>query len=239
MKMLIKPTVRTLWALTAILLLQACYPNSGSVPLTDLDTTSTFYNTDDLATPPTSAAIVWQVTRFAVGDGDDLEYNGQFDADILNTSLQELIILYGESNVVIISETATPVPAPINTDVTVIVPTIDPLPNVEALFAPGVLLRNRNVTTVHPGMPWWGGGWGCWWCFPPVVSTRTFEVGSILVEMFDMRKVPPGGPIPNNFTASWLAVLRGLIANNPGTNNARVVGGLQQAFSQSQSPYLN
>ena len=230
-------SARFLWALVAILVLQACYPG-GSIPLTDLDTTSTFYNTDDLATTPTSAAIVWQVTHFELGDGDDLPYDGELDSEILNTTLQELIILYGEDNVVIISETATPVPTPVNANVAVIVPTVDPAPNTEALYAPSVLLRNRHVTVVHPGMPpGWGGAWGCWWCFPPVVSTRTFEVGSVVIEMFDARKIPPGGPIPSGFTASWLAVLRGLLANNPGTNSTRVVSGVQQAFSQS--PYLN
>lgn len=234
--MLIIRPVRTLWALAAILVLQACYPG-GSIPLTDLDTTSTFYNTDDLATAPTSAAIIWQVTHLELGDGDDLAYNGQFDADILNTTLLELIILHGEENVVIISETATPVPTPVNTNVMVVVPT-DPVPDAEALYAPSVLLRNRHVTVIHPGIPWWGGGWGWggWWGFPPTISTITFEVGSILIEMFDTRKIPPGGPIPSNFTASWLAVLRGLLANNPATNNSRVVSGVQQAFLQS--PYL-
>ena len=231
-------SARYLWALAAILVLQACYP-SGSVPTTDLDTTSTFFNTVDLATAPTSAAIIWQVTHLELGDGDDLAYDGQFDSEILNTTLQELVILYGEDKVVIISETATPVPTPVNANVAVIIPTVDPVPNAEALYAPSVLLRNRHVTVVHPGMGWWGGGWGwgCWWCFPPVVSTRTFEVGSVLIEMFDIRKIPPGGPIPADFTASWLGVLRGLLASNPGTNNTRVVSGVQQAFLQS--PYLN
>jgi len=217
------------------MVLQACYPG-GSIPIADLDTTSTFYNLDDFATAPSSAAMVWQVTHFELGDGDDLGYNGQFDSEILNTTLQELIIIYGEENVVIISETATPIPTPVNSNVAVVVPTVDPIPDTEALFAPSVLLRLRQTTVIHPGMVWLGGWWNCWWCFPPVVSTRSFEVGSVVIEMFDIRKIPPGGPIPDDFAASWLAVLRGLLATNPGTNNTRIVGGVQQAFLQS--PYL-
>ena len=229
---------KTFWTLILLISIQACYPG-GSIPITDVDTTSTFYNTDDLAVAPKSAAIVWQVTRLELGDGDDLAYNGQFDSEILNTTLQELIILYGEENIVIISETSSPSPAPVNTNITVVVPNEDPVPSVEALFAPSVLLRLRRVTTVHPGMPWWGGGWGWggWWGFPPTVSTVTFEVGSILIEMFDARKIPVGGPIPADYSASWLAALRGLLATNPVTNNTRVVSGVQQAFAQS--PYLN
>jgi uncharacterized protein DUF4136 len=238
MNKLILKHVRTLWVLIIIVLLQACYP-SGSVPITDLDTTSTFYNTVDLATPPTSAAIVWQVSHFELGDGDDLRYNGQFDSDILNTTLQELVKLYGEENVVIISESDTPVPTPVNSNVSIAIPSIDPVPNVDVLFSPGVLLRVRNVTVIHPGMPWWGGGWGWggWWGFPPTISTRSFEIGSVIIEMFDIRKIPEGGPIPTEFTGSWLAVLRGLLANNPASNNTRIVSGVQQAFLQST--YLN
>ncbi len=179
MKKRIIQLVKYLRVFVFIIILQACYPG-GSIPIADLDTTSTFYNTDDFSTAPTSAAIVWEVTHIELGDGDDLAYDGQFDSEILNTTLQELIIMYGEDNVVIISETATPIPTPINTSVAVVVPTVDPVPNTEALFAASVLLRLRQTTVIHPGMGWWGGWWNCWWCFPPVVSTLSFETGSVV-----------------------------------------------------------
>ena len=54
---------KSLWLLVALVVFQACYPSNGSIPITDLDTTSTLYNTEDLATPPTSAAIVWEVVQ--------------------------------------------------------------------------------------------------------------------------------------------------------------------------------
>ena len=160
MKKLIKGPVRFLWIFAAIIILQACYPG-GSIPLTDLDTTSTLYNTDDLATAPASAAILWEVVHIVSDDGDDIDYDGGADDEILNTTLDELVKLYGETKVVIISESATLDPA-MNTaypNVTIVVPATDPGPTVETLYAPSVILRNKQVTVVYPGYPWYGGGW--------------------------------------------------------------------------------
>lgn len=85
--------------------LQACYPGD-SIPIADLDTTSTFYEPTDFDTPHASAAIMWDVVEIIDEDNPDnnIPYNGEVDAEILNTTLDNIVALYGVSNVVIIGE---------------------------------------------------------------------------------------------------------------------------------------
>ena len=171
-------------------------------------------------------------------DGD-----GEADDEILNTTLEELVKLYGEGNVVIISRTATPVPAPSNSNVIVVVPT-DPVPSVQNVYAPSVVLRNKTVVYYYPGYPWWGGWWGwypgypggCYYCGYPSYGSTTYQVGTVLLEMYDARQIPPGGPVTPDLDVSWIGIMRGIIGSNPSSNSTRVISGIQQAFKQS--PYL-
>jgi len=245
MKKLIKVPVRFIWVLVSLMILQACYPG-GSIPISDLDTTSTIYNTGDLETPPTSAAIVWEVVQTKVDDGDDLEYDGGADDEILNTTLEELVRMYGVDSVVIISEAAIPDPTPTVQGVKVFYPgSPDPEPDPQTLYAPSVILRNKHVTIVYPGYPWWGGGWWggwypgypCYYCGYPSYGTVTYEVGTVLLEMYDLSKLPSGGPVAGNPIMTWIGIMRGLIGSNSATNRTRVVTGIRQAFEQS--PYLD
>ncbi|MEN8249272.1 MAG: DUF4136 domain-containing protein [Bacteroidota bacterium] len=248
MNRLIKNPGKVIAIFGLLIVLQACHPNGDGIPFADLDTVSTFYNSDDLSTAPASAAIVWDVANIKLDDGDDLIYTGEVDDDILNTTLDELVSLYGEANVVIISETATPVPAPGNASVTVVVPGVDPQPNVESVYAPSIILRKKVIGTIYPGYPWWGGGWwggwypgyypgGCYYCgYPPTVSYQKFEVGSVILDMFDTRQLV-GGEIPADYDPSWLAVMRGLISQDESFNAQRVTSSIRKAFSQST--YLN
>lgn len=241
---------KSLWVFMALVVLQACYPG-GSIPISDLDTTSTFYNTEDLATAPTSAALVWDVAEIVDEDDPDnnIPYDGEADDEILNTTLLELIDLYGENNVTIISETATPRPAPVNSDIAVFVPTDGATPpSVDAVVTPSVMLRVQVVGTVYPGYPWWpGGGWGgwypgyppigCYYCgYPPTVSYTKFETGTIILDLFDLRPFSGGGSIPSEFPPSWIAIMRGLVGSSSSSNQDRVVSSINKAFDQS--PYL-
>ena len=157
MKRILKVPVRFLWIFASIIILQACYPGD-SIPITDLDTVTTLYNTEDLATAPTSAAIIWEVVQIKDDNETDLPYDGRHDITILNTTLDELVKLYGEDSVFIISETANPEPTPINSNVQVLVPSVDfdPVPNVNTVYAPSVVLREQTIIYTYPGYGWWG-----------------------------------------------------------------------------------
>lgn len=246
MKQSIKKYGKALWILVILVAFQACYPG-GSIPIEDLDTTSTFYNTDDLATPPVSAAIVWDVVEIIDEDDPDnnIPYEGTVDAEILNTTLDALVDLYGENNVVIISETATPDITPSNPNIPIVVPDVDPVPDVEALYNTSIMLRIQTVGVVYPGYPWWPGGgwWGgwypgypgypCYYCgYPPSISYTRYEVGTVILDMFDLRQLD-GSTIPSDFDPSWIAVNRGLISKNSEFNKTRTVSGIEKAFLQS------
>lgn len=252
MKNSFKKYGKALWVLGILVVFQACYPG-GSIPISDLDTTSTFYNTEDLATAPRSAAMVWDVAEIIDEEDPDnnIPYDGEVDEEILNTTLEELVKLYGETNVKIISETATPSPAPSNPNVEILVspPNIDSLVAVvETVYTPSIMLRKQYVGIVYPGYPWWGGGWwGGWWgpCYycgyPPQVSYQRFDVGSIIIDLHDLRQLPAAIPpagivVPEDFDPSWVGVIRGLLSSSASTNQERVMVGIQQAFVQS--PYL-
>jgi hypothetical protein len=246
MKKLFKLPVRFLWVFAAIIILQACYPGD-SIPITDLDTTTTLYNSDDLATAPTSAAIVWEVVQIEDDTEDDLPYDGEQDEAILNTTLQELVKIYGVSNVVIISENAVPVPTPSNSNVIVVIPTVDPIPSVNTIYAPSVVLRKQTIVYTYPGYPWWGGGgwWGgypgyggCYYCGYPSYGSASYQTGTVVLEMYDLRKIV-GGVIPEDYDMSWIAAMKGLLSNNqtPSAATSRVISGIEKAFEQS--PYLD
>ena len=243
MKKQYKMPVRFFWVLVGLIILQACHPYPDSVPITDLDTTTTIYNSDDLATAPTSAAIVWEVLHIESGDDSDLPYDGGADDEILNSTLDELVILYGQDSVVIISETATP---PLYNPATypgvrIIVPNVDPVPYIEAVYAPSVLLREKTVVIAYPGYGWWGGWYGgywpgyggCYYCGYPSYGYVTYEVGTVLLEMSDLRQISPTGIIPDDYDYSWVAIMRGLLGSTVGTQE-RVVSGIHKAFEQSK-----
>ncbi|MCD6544080.1 MAG: hypothetical protein J7K34_06185 [Flavobacteriaceae bacterium] len=74
-------------------LLVSCYPGDA-VSVKDLDTTSTFYKKVDFTTLPKSAMLNWHVEQLKSEDGDDYEYNSEIDNEILNTTLDNLVIFY-------------------------------------------------------------------------------------------------------------------------------------------------
>ena len=229
----------------AAIVLQACYPGD-SIPIEDLDTTSTFYESDDFITPHTSAAIMWDVVE-VVDDNDpdnNIPYDGEVDSEILNTTLDNMVALYGEANVTIISETDIPSPSVNNTypDVRIVTPN-DPTPMVEALFAPSIVLKKKTIVYTYPGYPWYGGGWGCWYCspcyycgYPPTVGYSSYETGTVTLDMINVNEISAGPISPNDSPLSWVAISRGLISSNEAFNAERVENGINQAFIQS--PYL-
>ncbi len=231
----------------AAIALQACYPGD-SIPISDLDTVSTFYEPADFETPHATAAIMWDVVQIKNDSAEDLPYDGQVDDEILNTTLENMVSLYGATNVVIIGEKNNngnlKGPTPSNSEVDVLLFEEDAddnpdLPNVDGLYAPSIMLREQTITYVYPGYPWYGGGWGCWYCSPcyycgyPTVGYTTYEVGSVIIEMINIREIEGGQIDPNDSPISWIAVSRGLIGSDKKFNAQRTEDGINQAFAQS------
>ena len=211
--------------LVVSVLLYSCYPNSTSIE--DLDTATTIYEPKDFEIAPTSAIIYWDIEQLVSEDGNDLPYDGEVDYEILNTTLDNLIALYGVGNIYIYSKTNTPTPTPSNSDVTIITHDDEIPEGVHAGILPSILLRkNTSVGVVYP--PCYPGYWG-WYCYPPVVSVSSYDVGTIILNLVDLRK--------NEDTShAWSAYVRGLPSSSSSFNGDRVTSGINQAFIQS--PYL-
>ena len=238
----------------AAIVLQACYPGD-SIPIEDLDTTSTFYEPADFETPHGSAAIMWDVVEVIDEDNPDnnIPYNGEVDGEILNTTLENIVILYGETNVTIIAQEdvdgnliGEPIPPSFNGNIIYVVkddPNHPTFPTVDALYSSSIMLKEQTIAYYYPGYPWYGGGWGCWYCspcyycgYPPTVGYQTYEVGSVIVELINVSEIEAGPIDPTNSPISWIAINRGLISSTKSFNKQRTVDGINLAFKQS--PYL-
>jgi len=206
--------------------LYSCYPGND-VYIEDLDTITTLYEEDDFVTAPSSAMIYWDVAQIKGEDGDDITYLGEIDDEILNTTLDNLVELYGVGNVYIYSNTAIPNPVPSNSNVTIIT---DPnaVPAVDATIIPSIVLRLNTETSIiyPPCLP----GWWYWWCYPPVVIVDTYSVGTVILELIDVRDGLQAD-------SSWTVVVRGLLSSSETSNSNRTIYGVNKAFDQS--PYLN
>jgi len=202
--------------------LVSCYPGDD-VSVKDLDTTSTFYKKSDFQNPPKSAIIYWDVAQLKGDDGNDFEYGGEIDDEILNTALDNLVDLYGVDNVFIFSNRDQVLPVPNNSEVQVI-KFGGIVPDVDAAVVPSIVLReNTSVGIIYP--PCLPGYW-YWYCYPPIVDVSSYGVGTVVLSMHINQ---------SGSDLSWSAMVRGLLSSS--SNGERTIKGINQAFKQS--PYLN
>jgi Domain of unknown function (DUF4136) len=105
----------------------------------------------------------------------------------------------------------------------------------------GIAVENTDVWVTYPWWGYWGWyGWPCcygpgWGVGYPIVSVTQYDVGTIVVDMWDPRRVDisvEDGVIP----AVWVAVLRGLLEGSSADAPARIAQAIDRAFDQS--PYL-
>ncbi len=207
-------------------LFYSCYPDAD-VDIDELDTTSTIYKKADFNTAPKSATMFWKVVEIEGEDGENIPYHGEIDEEILNTTLDNLVDLYGVDNVYILSPADPPSPTPSNPNVKIIRQN-DPDPNTDMGVLTSIILRkNTGVGWAYPPY-WW---WGCYYCwYYPVPYYYDYEVGTVLVSMKEPGQLVDGeGP-------SWTGVVRGLLSDSGSYNKDRTVKGVDQAFDQS--PYL-
>ena len=109
-----------------------------------------------------------------------------------------------------------------------------------------VIVSAIQSTNFNYWVSWgWWGGWGGWGGWPgygpgwgigyPWVGVTSYTNGSVFVEMFD-----PNNPDTTEqlLPAVWAGALNGLLSGSSASETeARIVRGIDQAFSQS--PYLS
>ena len=218
-----KIMLKIVMVFTLAVVLVSCYPGDD-VSVKDLDTTSTFYKKSDFQNPPKSAIIYWDVAQLKGDDGNDFEYGGEIDDEILNTALDNLVDLYGVDHVFIFSNRDQVLPVPNNSEVQVI-KFGGVVPDVDAAVVPSIVLReNTSVGIIYP--PCLPGYW-YWYCYPPIVDVSSYGVGTVVLSMHTNFQ---SGSDP-----SWTALMRGLLSSS--SNGERTIKGINQAFKQS--PYLN
>ena len=119
-------------------------------------------------------------------------------------------------------------------------PTFDPNnPPDVAVLIKGVAVRNTDIYVSYPWWGYWGWyGWPCcygpgWGVGYPVVSASQYDVGTIAVDMWDLRR---SDAVAETVPAIWTAVLRGLLEGSATDAPFRIDQAIDRAFAQS--PYL-
>jgi len=120
------------------------------------------------------------------------------------------------------------------------------LPSYDANNPPDVVVTIKGIvvrnTDIYVSYPWWG-YWG-WWGWPccygpgwgvgyPIVTATQYDVGTVAVDMWDVRR---SDPVAMRVPAVWTAALRGLVEGSPLDTPARIDQAINRAFDQS--PYL-
>ena len=76
-------------------------------------------------------------------------------------------------------------------------------------------------------------GWG--WYYPPYVGTTTFQQGTVIWQLHDLRGIDPGDPDAEP-PLNWVGSINGALSSTASTTESGISEGIQQAFTQS--PYI-
>ena len=108
-----------------------------------------------------------------------------------------------------------------------------------AVLIKGVAVRNTDIYVTYPWWGYWGWyGWPCcygpgWGVGYPVVTASQYDVGTIAVDMWDLRR---SDATAQTVPAIWTAALRGLLEGSAADAPFRIDQAIDRAFEQS--PYL-
>ena len=103
----------------------------------------------------------------------------------------------------------------------------------------GIAVSNTDIYVSYPWYPDWGWyGWPCcygpgWGVGYPIVTAVEYDVGTIVVDMWDIRRADQ---TTQTIPAIWVAALRGLLEGSSVDAPFRIEQAIDRAFSQS--PYL-
>lgn len=89
-----------------------------------------------------------------------------------------------------------------------------------------VVIKVTNVTTLYPGY-WWG-YWG-WYPYYPYSYTYTYSTGSMVMDMLDLKNIPPGG---NKVNVLWTNFSSGVLGVS--STSKLAVDAVNQGFKQSE-----
>ena len=103
----------------------------------------------------------------------------------------------------------------------------------------GIAVQNTDIYVSYPWWDYWGWyGWPCcygpgWGVGYPVVTASQYDVGSIVIDMWDARRADNEA---QRIPTIWVAALRGLLEGTEADAPARIERAIDRAFAQS--PYL-
>jgi hypothetical protein len=108
-----------------------------------------------------------------------------------------------------------------------------------AVLVKAIAVRNTDVYVSYPwygywgwyGWPSYGLGWGVG--YPVVADVVQYDIGTIVIDMWDIRRSDPSA---QRVPSIWVAALRGLLAGSSADATARINLAIDRAFAQS--PYL-
>jgi len=167
-------------AVSAILLLAACYPQ-GPEYVEDADVVYTTYDPKyDFSAKQTFAMPDQIVVDVEIEDGDTtVEYMKEVFATPILQTIEDNMEAYGWTRVDVDDD-------------------------------PDLLLTPAGLTSTtffySYWYDWWYGGWG--WYYPPYYTVSSYTTGSVILTMAD-PKSGANSPI-NRSEASWVAVMNGL-----------------------------
>lgn len=83
---------------------------------------------------------------------------------------------------------------------------------------------------------YWGGypGWGGY--YPPYIGSASFQQGTVIWQMHDLRGVDNPSDPDAQPPLSWVGTLNGALSSKASTTHAEIRSGIKQAFVQS--PYI-
>jgi len=103
-------------------------------------------------------------------------------------------------------------------------------PNLADLDINVIAIKVTNVATMYPGY-WWGyyGWYYPYYPYYPYSYTYTYQTGTLVVDILDIKNVPPGG---TKADVLWTNFNNGVLGVS-GTSTQTAVSAINQAFQQS------
>jgi hypothetical protein len=192
-------------ALVGALVASGCYP-SRIESIEDFDTATTLHAPGvDFSTVGTYAIVD---TVYEIGDSSGPSVDHAFDASII-ANLKTNLNALGWTEV-------------------------DEASTQPDMMVSAVVTTSTNVGWTGGWYDYFYGWWGGWgWYYPPVYYPYSYQTGTLLVGMLDVRGTSGG---TTDVPMVWVAAVNGVLRSTSSATVARVNELIDQAFAQS--PYL-